>query len=281
MRKINENDAEAVVTFESESAAKTAILLNSALINERPVTVTLYSDSEPPFQSTSNVPKKAVVSAPPDNAQFTSGTSGPPGGPNRTDTVTPGPGAEKPGVLASVLAGAWSVGQTAASKIKEVDEKLAISDTMKKGATSVSQKLKDFDDTHQLSKKAQDLVDTVSTKFKELNLEPLGQTASKVNTALKDASQKISSSVDNLRVNMNQKVATNETLSNGIEKLKVSANSVSQSVHNVSTETKALIEKQKQDEEPLKSPDGVAEASPPANEDDKQHQGDTSGFSSS
>eukprot|EP01121_Diplochlamys_sp_Union-15-3_P006120 TRINITY_DN16631_c0_g1_i1.p1 TRINITY_DN16631_c0_g1~~TRINITY_DN16631_c0_g1_i1.p1 ORF type:complete len:332 (+),score=71.86 TRINITY_DN16631_c0_g1_i1:57-998(+) len=243
---VSVEEAQAIITFSNESASKTALLLHNALINDRPITVTLYDSNN---VSPSSVSNNSISPIPPVNTKDDVPLY-PNLEPEVNNYVTPTPN-KPPSIFASVLASAWALGQAAATKIKQVDEKYNITQNIKKGTDAVSEKLKNFESEHNLSKKAQDMVATVQEKFKAVDAKySISSKASSTARILNDgaiaATSKINSGLSNVTNTVNEKVENNETYAKNLQKLKGAAASVSLSVKNVKDETQALINEKKQ-----------------------------------
>jgi uncharacterized protein YoxC len=134
-----------VVTFEAEAAAKTAVLLNNALINERAISVTLAPpDFEVPKATVDKEDLPAPHTIPADQRSQTS-------------------------VIASLLQSGYQLGEDTLAKANEFDAEHGISQTLSDTWTSVTSKVNEFDETHGISTKAKELSDGIQTRVSEID----------------------------------------------------------------------------------------------------------------
>jgi len=138
----------AVVQFESESAAKTALLLTNALIVDRPITVVTYG-AESTFRHDTATP---VTDIP----QKDFGTVG---DHDRTKTS----------VVVSMLASGYVLASDAVAKAKEVDEQRGITATVKVGVEQLKVKAHDIDVQYGISEKAASVKQSATDTAKKLN----------------------------------------------------------------------------------------------------------------
>jgi RNA recognition motif-containing protein len=142
--------AEAVVTFESPAAAKTALLLSNAMINDRAINVTIYvpgqertSGGESSSIHGDAVPNKPHLAA----AEDRSSTS----------------------VMASLLAAGYVLGQDAVQKAKEIDEKNQFTAKATAVANKAKEKLIEFDEQYGVSNSVTAMTSGVQTKAREID----------------------------------------------------------------------------------------------------------------
>lgn len=139
---------EAIVTFETESAAKTALLLTNALIVDRPITVIPYTPSSSAevsaeVDATQQIPQK------PQNAPDSERT--------------------KTSVVASMLAAGYVLGADSITKAREVDEKHSISSQLGVAATQVKAKADQVDKALHISETATTVKTATVGKAKEID----------------------------------------------------------------------------------------------------------------
>jgi len=128
---------EATVTFETEAAAKTALLLTNALIADRPITVVPYTSADDHhFQQTSSTPEAVRKELYGDQV------------PNKEHSV-PAEQRTKTSVVASMLAAGYILGNDAILKARDIDEQNQISvkaaaavEVVKAKAVEIDQKLR-------------------------------------------------------------------------------------------------------------------------------------------
>jgi len=112
------NNVEAILFFEHESSAKTALLLSNALINDKPIVVQKYTDEKQAHHDTEDkraqekidngeVPELKVEEADAENITHR-------GGGHRTATAT----------IASLIAGGYVLASDAIGRAKHFDGKL-------------------------------------------------------------------------------------------------------------------------------------------------------------
>jgi RNA recognition motif-containing protein len=154
---------EAIVTFETEAAAKTALLLTNALIADRPITVVPFTETdEKNFNHACSTSETVRTELHGDQV------------PNKTHAAS----AEertKLSVIASLLAAGYTLGTDAFSKAREIDEqnqlsakaaaavevvkakaneidqKLKISENVAAGYTAVGNKVREIDEQYKVS----------------------------------------------------------------------------------------------------------------------------------
>jgi len=156
------SSAMAVVTFESKAAARTAVLLNNALINEKAIQVEL---APPNFRLVSDAssPHGGVKSVSPATLPRIEGAD------DRSQTS----------VVASLLARGYTlsanavnsarkfdeekgiskkaseIADQAAAGVRDIDEKLGVSATLQTFGTTIQQKASEIGQTYQVTEKAQ------------------------------------------------------------------------------------------------------------------------------
>eukprot|EP01113_Clastostelium_recurvatum_P013670 TRINITY_DN172_c0_g1_i3.p1 TRINITY_DN172_c0_g1~~TRINITY_DN172_c0_g1_i3.p1 ORF type:complete len:289 (-),score=106.05 TRINITY_DN172_c0_g1_i3:633-1499(-) len=218
---------EAVVVFETDSAAKTALLLTNALIVDRPITVVPHASSGA---------EHADASAPPAPAAAAEHS-----GENLTQRAHSVPDHErtKTSVIASLIAAGYQVGSDAIDKAREVDEKHSISLQLKVGAEQVKAKANEIDAKLHITETAATIKTVAVEKAHQVD-EQLGIT-SKATVAAAVAKGAAGAVV--------AQVSSNETVAKGLTALKSVASSVTSAVtgqyQEVKTETERAIEEKK------------------------------------
>eukprot|EP01132_Coremiostelium_polycephalum_P007636 gene7636-9393_t len=156
---------EAIVVFESEAAAKTALLLSNALIVDRSIKVEPYNpefefhdpnvvilDKQPVEQQQSEQQQQQQQPHSESEQQQTTNntsvnTNNPYGG-------VPDSERTKTSVIASMIAAGYSVGQDAITKARQLDEEHMISLKLKVGAETVKAKANEIDNKFHISENA-------------------------------------------------------------------------------------------------------------------------------
>jgi len=135
----------AVVTFETEGAAKTAVLLNNALIHDKPISVEIAP----------------VGFVPPSSSVGTDQL------PHQDQQ---GPRTEE-SVVQSLLDHGYKLGNDALSTAKEWDAQAGISQSISSGFAAVASKVDELDQNWQISNKFKAFGDGVAAKAAEVNQE--------------------------------------------------------------------------------------------------------------
>lgn len=212
---------EAVVFFETDSAAKTALLLTNALIVDRPINVVPHSpaaEGAPVFEA----------SAPEEQADIT-----------QRPQVAPDSERTKTSVIASMLAAGYVLGADAATKAREVDEKHMISLQLKVGAEQIKAKANEIDNRLHITETATTIKNVAVEKAREVDGK-LGITE-KATVAAAVAKGAAGAVAD--------KVSSNETFAKGYSAFKSVTSSVATAVsgqyQEVKEETKRQIDEKK------------------------------------
>jgi len=218
---------DATVIFETDSAAKTALLLTNALIVDRPINVVPYTPTE---EHTTPTPLNEILQEEthPDITQ-------------RNYNV-PDSERTKTSVVASLMAAGYVLGSDAFTRAKEIDEKHMISLQLKVGAESIKAKAHEIDAKFGITDTAVAIKTAAVEKAQQID-EKLG-IVDKATVAATLAKGAASSVVD--------KVNSNETFAKGISVIKSAINDVKE-------ETKRAIDEKKAEREAEK-----AEQTPPA-----------------
>jgi len=200
---------EAVVVFETDSAAKTALLLTNALIVDRPITVVSYFPSQ----------IEVDASAPPVAEK-------PYNVPDSESTKT--------SVMASLLAAGYVLGSDAINKAKSVDEQHKISQQFKVGAEQIKIKANELDKTLHISETANTIKTGVVDKVKEVDEKlHISEKVGAVATAAKQQATALAA-----------KANENEVIQKGVGALKSVGTSIQTTFQSFRDETsKAIDEK--------------------------------------
>jgi len=230
----------AVIQFETDSAAKTALLLTNALIIDRPIIVIGFSSGTPEAEK---VPEKNVVSP---NTQIPENQI------TQREFGVPDDQRSKTSVVASLVAAGYVLGQDALDKAKEVDEKHMISLQAKVAVESVKAKLHEIDVSYGISEKAQSLGKQATDKVKQIDEQY------KISEKAKEVGNQLMTSTTTA-VN---KVLSQPTVASTVNVVKEKAtnvkNTVSAQFNELEAETKKAIEEKQKEKAEKKMDDGVA-----------------------
>jgi len=214
---------EAVVVFETDSAAKTALLLTNALIVDRPIQV-IPSAGEPVSVDTS-VPAEASSAQSPEITQ--------------RSFSAPDNERSKTSVVASLLAAGYVLGSDAITKAREVDEKHMFSLQLKVGAEQIKAKANEIDNRLHITETATTIKNVAVEKAREVDGK-FGITE-KASVAAAVAIGAAGAVAD--------KVSSNETFAKGFSAVKSVTSSVATSItgqyQEVRDETKRVIDEKK------------------------------------
>jgi len=144
---------EAVVSFETEAAAKTALLLTNALIVDRPIMVTPYS---PPASLVGDLPQPGETVTSGDQIQ-------------QKQFTVPDDERSKTSVIASMIASGYVLAHDATQKAKEYDDAYNISLQLKVGAEELKKKMLEVDNQYQISATAASYTQAATEKIKSLD----------------------------------------------------------------------------------------------------------------
>jgi hypothetical protein len=141
----NSGFVSAVVTFETEGAAKTAVLLNNALIHNKPITVEIAPVGFVPPTSSVGADQlpQAKQQAP------------------RTEES----------VVQSLMDSGYKLGSDALTTAQQWDAQTGISQSISSGFAVVASKVSELDQTFEISTKAKAVGDTIAAKTAEINQE--------------------------------------------------------------------------------------------------------------
>jgi len=214
---------EAVVVFETDSAAKTALLLTNALIVDRPITVVPYTPSPTELSSISGEER------PPETEENIT---------TRPQTV-PDSERSKTSVVASLLAAGYVLGSDSIGKARDLDEKHMISLQIKVGAEQIKAKANEIDRQLHITETATAIKTAAFEKAKEVDEKY--QITQKVGNAAEMAKQQVSA--------IATKANENETVAKGVNAVKAVGSAIQQSVQNLKEETLKAVDEKKQAKE--------------------------------
>jgi len=230
LRSAEGSAQEAVVEFETDSAAKTALLLTNALIVDRPITVVPHfpasSDHVAGSTTTSTVPAE-----------------------NITDRNHAVPDAErtKTSVMASLIAAGYVLGADTIGKARDLDDKHMISLQLKVGAEQIKAKANEIDKQLHITETAVAIKTGIVTQAQVVD-EKL-HISEKVGAAATVAKAQASA--------LAAKANENETIAKGVGILKAVGDAVQSSFNNFKDETNKAID-EKLEKEGLSPRSGAA-----------------------
>jgi len=244
----------AVVQFETDSAAKTALLLTNALIIDRPITVVGYhtGGAEEKEKPVEQAPSDAVISQ---NTQVPDNKI------TQREFGVPDEQRSKTSVVASLAAAGYILGQDALEKAKELDEKHMISLQAKVAVESVKAKLHEIDLSYGISEKATSLQKQATDKVKQLDEQY------KISDKAKEVGNQIKTTTTTAVNKVMQQPTVASTVTAVKEKATSVKNTVSAQITDLETETKkAIEEKQKEKAAAEKKEDPATQTTQPAKE---------------
>jgi len=189
----------AKIVFETEAAAKTATLLSSALIHDRPISVEL---------------------APPEDTPLAD--------PNAPQSTLPDEGSTT--IFGDVLSKGYQLGADALQQAKKLDEETGVTSTLSSGLTVVTTAVTGLDQEYQISSTVSSLSEQFQNKAKEVD------TQYQISTKVQEAGQQVGTFVNVAAATASTGVATaTEVVQNivqsppvtqGIEGIKVVGSSI-------------------------------------------------------
>jgi len=224
----------AVIQFETESAAKTALLLTNALIVDRPITVTAYVQSSTSTPSDSSSETPAPVSAetqgtPVEAANISQKDFGGVADEDRSKTS----------VIASLLAAGYTLAKDALAEAKAVDERNNFSARAQIVVDQMVVKAKQIDDQYKISEKANTAVTYVNDTAHNLN-EKYGITE-KASAAVATLGSAAQVGIELTKQGID-KAQENATVKKGVDTVKSSAAAVSDKINEISSQTRHEID---------------------------------------
>jgi len=206
-RRDNNSPSEAMISFDNHEAVDTALLLQGALLDERPLAVCLLKDLDkvhPPVPQPTREPQSDQKAQNEHSSIFAS-------------------------KIAPVLAATYYFGSGVLNKMKEIDEKAKISATMNTATEATIQTLKNVDDQWKISSTVENVTKQVDNS---LNI------SANVSTAY----NKVSSTVDNIKATPQaQSIATN--IASLTQMIEPQTNAIINEYEEVKSQTREIIEK--------------------------------------
>jgi len=202
---------EAVVVFETDSAAKTALLLTNALIVDRPITVVPHTGASDELEGQVSQSDQPITERP---------------------HVVPDGERTKTSVVASLLAAGYVLGTDTIGKARDLDEKHMISLQLKVGAEQIKAKANEIDKQLHISETATAIKTGVVEKAREVD-EKL------------HISEKVGAAAEATKIQANALIAKaneNETIAKGVGILKSVGNNIQNSFQSFRDETSKAID---------------------------------------
>jgi len=222
---------EAVVVFETDSAAKTALLLTNALIVDRPITVIPYSPGAGELEGQESQSEQPITERP---------------------HAVPDGERTKTSVVASLVAAGYVLGSDTIGKARELDEKHMISLQLKVGAEQIKAKANEIDKTLHISETATGIKTAVVDKARE------------VDEMLK-ISEKVGAAAEATKLQANAflaKANENDTIAKGVGLLKAVGTNIQNTFQSFKDETNKAIDDKLSEKEGTSPRSGVSPSAP-------------------
>jgi len=226
MKKENDESFSAVVEFESESAAKTALLLSNALIGDKPITVVEFQEKEEAnIQNDTqynSVPKENITERPynvPDESR------------------------SKTSVVASMISSGYILGKDTIQKASDYDKSHGFTQKAQQVVDQVIEKLEQIDQQYKVTETAIQTGKKIQESAKKIDEDY------KIKEKVQNATTSVTTSV----VASYEKAKENPTVATSINTVKSYWNEAKQTWNDVKTETEKQIqekEKQRNDSKP-------------------------------
>jgi len=229
-----ERGSEALIVFETDGAAQTALLLNSAVIIDRPITVVAGGVSE---------------SSSPEHSQHSIELRGEqvPNIPN-----IPAEQRSKTSVIASMLAKGYILGQDAITKARAVDEENKITMTAGSVVVMAKEKIVQIDKDFHISEKVGQIANEISEKAKEVDNQ--WHISENVSSAVKNISESVEVGIGAIQTKANQTPVVQSTLTrltqfgeNVSNFIQPSADALKASFEDIKEQSNQLIEENRRD----------------------------------
>jgi len=209
----------AIIQFETESAAKTALLLSNALIVDRPITVASYIISTNPPSPVQPHPSPDAMGPPVEATKITQRDFGTVPDSERTKTST----------VASILAAGYILANDALEKAKDYDVKHDFSHRAKVVVDSLVEKVHEIDVQYGITDKATAAKNSAIGTAKKLDEEyKISEKANQAATTIKQTAQATY-----------QKVQENVTVKKGVDAVVSTGQKVSSTVTNTFNDVRA------------------------------------------
>lgn len=198
----------AIVTFETEAAAKTAVLLNNALINDRPISVEIAPSGF--VAPTSSVSADQL----PHSAQG-----------QRSETS----------VIQALLDSGYKLSNDAIAQAKTFDEQTGITQTLASGFAAISATVAEIDNSWQISEKAKAVGDSITSTATEVDQTyQISTKAGEVGTQalgfLQTAAGSIATGASTAADSVTTFVNTNPQINQGLQTIQVVGSNIGQSI---------------------------------------------------
>jgi len=234
----------AIIQFETESAAKTALLLTNALIVDRPITVSPYGAI--PTTTPTPIPTTTTPMPYPSPVTMTTdpGSQIPPENITKRDYGdVPDDQRSKTSVVASLLAAGYVLANDALEKAKTIDEKHNLSTRAKATVDQIKVKVNEIDVQYGISDKATAMKNSVTETAKKLDSDyKISEKATLAANTVKATAQ-----------SGYQKAQENPTIKKGLDQVKATAQKVSTSVtstyNDMRDQTKKEIDDKQKDKD--------------------------------
>jgi hypothetical protein len=193
----------AIVTFESKAAARTAVLLNNALINEKAIQVEL---APPNFTlvSNANAPQVAVRSVPTSDLPQRHNVSAE----DRSQTS----------VVVSLLAKGYTLSDTALSSARQFDEQYSISKKTAELRDQAAQGIRNIDQQLGVSATLQNVGNSLQAKVNDVNETfQVSQKAQAASNVLNEWGKSFNDTIQGAAQSTAEYVNTNPTLSSAAQ----------------------------------------------------------------
>jgi len=203
-----DDSTEAVLFFENEASAKTALLLDNALINDKPMTVKTYSKEQQNIHKSEDIEaKKEIASGSEPNVYVKDieednivnrDTS------NRSATAT----------IASIIASGYILGVDALNKAKQFDNEKQISESVSTKTSNFKEQVAQLDRDYGISETASNTSRSLNEQWDQFDQQhKLSENAAAVTSSISDTVSGWGSAVANGISSVFQKPQVQETLS--------------------------------------------------------------------
>jgi len=210
----------AIIQFDTESAAKTALLLSNALIVDRPISVVPFTNVEgqkiPAPDSSNQVPPSQIT---------------------QREFPVPDDERTKTSVIASLIASGYVIASDTLAQAKEFDEKHMLSLQAKVAMEKIKVKAHEVDQQLGISEKVAAVKTSASEQVKKLDEGlHISETATQIGNTIKTGAADLSA-----------KVKENQTINQGLTKIEEGVQSVKGVYNDYKEQTqRAIEEKQRQ-----------------------------------
>jgi len=247
--------SEAIVVFETEAAAKTALLLTNAVIADRPISVVPYGVAE----------QQGFTLATP--GSYHSEIHGQ-DVPNKQG-LPPAEQRSKTSVIASLLAAGFTLGEDAIIKARQIDEQNQISSKVVAAAEVAKDKILQIDQQYQISSTIGNVVQNVTAKAKEVDASY--HVSENVQNVMKNVTDTVEVGVQALQKKANESPFVQNTFSklsqvgaNVVSYVAPTAEALKANVEDIKEQTNAQIEETRRSRAINNPSEQSQQANPPA-----------------